>query len=719
MIVLPRRLALSVFLVVAVVSFVSAQTPFYPLRIESQPTIDGVLDDEVWSRAPAVSGFRSFTPDYGKQLAGETEVLMAYDDENLYFAFRCFDPEPSKIKTSITSRDNMWTDDWVCVNLDTFGDQQSLYAIYVNPNGIQGDSRFAGGVESRTVDLVWYSGGTVDEKGYTIEIQLPLKSIRYAETDPVTMGVIFERHISRHREQGTYPPLDPAQGDSWLTQMNPMIYTGLEKQTLLEILPAFTYSERMLADSGKFSVDDIRRDFSLTTKYGITSDLVLDATYNPDFSQVEADAGQVDVNLRFALFYPEKRPFFLEGSENFNIATADFDFAFVHTRTIIDPLVGAKLTGKIGEKNTIATIYAMDELLEVNAKPGEKYAHFAIARYKRSLDKDSFVGGLYAGIERKYGYSRLIGLDGQLRVTEASLLSANAFYSVAQDSTNARVDSGYTFTAQLVHTTRDIDYGAFVRDISRQFRADMGYIPRTGTTRYVVFVTPKIYPGSEILRRIDVGGSADFTKDKFSNLWEQNLELSVRNVLWGGLSVTLDYQYSTEVFESQRFKTGGFYVSGGGQFTNQFSMSLYYRKGKAIYYDPANPYQGDANRVTATAIYQPTGQLKGELNFVYQNFFRESDGERIYDYPITRLKLTYQLNQYLFFRGIGEYNNFRKDLSTDFLASFTYIPGTVIHLGYGSVFDKVKWENGQYLESDRFLEVKRGFFFKASYLWRL
>jgi hypothetical protein len=268
-----------------------------------------------------VSEFKTYAPDYGQDLVGETQVHVAYDADNLYFGFRSFDSEPDRIQASITNRDNIGREDWIGINLDSFNDQQSLYAFYVNPLGIQGDSRYAAGHEDRSFDLVWYSSGQIDELGYTVEIKIPLKSIRYASGDSVSMGVILERHVSRSGEYATCPPPDPDQGESWLTQMSPLVYHGLGQQALVEVLPALTYSYRQADQQGTLATEMSRTDVSLTAKYGITSDLIADATYNPDFSQVEADAGQVDFNVRYSLYCPEKRPFFLEARESFTLAS--------------------------------------------------------------------------------------------------------------------------------------------------------------------------------------------------------------------------------------------------------------------------------------------------------------------------------------------------------------------------------------------------------------
>jgi hypothetical protein len=722
---IPRfRTLVGCILLVAIHSVLSAQEILRPLRIDTPPVIDGTLDEAFWQHAPVVGGFKTYNPDYGKVMSEATEVRMAYDSENLYFAFQCFDSEPGKIKSVVTSRDNNRSDDWVCINLDSFNDQQSLYCFYINALGIQSDSRAIGLNEDLSADFVWYSAGRIDEKGYVIEVCLPLKSLRYGDANPVTMGVVFERRISRKSEHGTYPGLKPERGMSFQTQTLPMVYENLKHYTLFELLPSVTYTQKYNQDQGSLVIDERKPDASLTTKYGITSDLIMDGTYNPDFSQIEADAGQVDINLRYDLFYPEKRPFFLEGAENFRIAatgvsTLDPIVSIVHTRTIINPLLGIKLTGKLSEKNTLASIYAMDRIPDDRKDVAGAYALFPILRYKRTLDDDSYIGGIYAGIELKDGFNRLGGIDGAWRVNESATLEYHGLLSRTKDTSSAAENAGRSLALRYFYNTRNVDYDFSVVDISDNFAANMGYVARTGVLQLAALAKPKIYPESGLFRRVDVELFCGQTEDRPSGLWETSNHISALGVLPGSLSVLAQYTYSTEIFLAQRFRTGGYLISGGGQWTKQMSVSVVFRKMKEIYYDPATPYQGNNDRVSASIIYQPSEQFEANGTLSYSGFYRESNDQEIYTYLISRLKLTYQWNKFLFFRGIVEYNEYKEQLLTDFLASFTYIPGTVMYLGYGSLYQKTQWSNDRYIDSDRFLETQRGFFFKMSYLYRI
>jgi hypothetical protein len=705
----------------------NAAEPLKPVRTDLSPVIDGVLDDAIWESATHVTDFKTFVPDFGKDGSQKTIGYAAYDSENLYFAYRCFDTEPDKIKTSINSRDNIVQDDWVCVNLDTFNDQQALTAFYINPNGIQADSKFSAGNEDFSGDLVWYSAGKMMDSGYTIEVQIPLKSLRYSDKEPVVMSVIFERYISRFSEHSSFPELDPAKGMAILTQMVPLEYSGIKHYTLLEILPAATYSYKSKLKEGKLVKDENKPDFSLTMKYGITSDLILDGAVNPDFSQIESDAGQVDVNLRYELYYPEKRPFFLEGYETFRIAATqaselDPVISLIHTRTIVNPIVGVKLAGKIDAKNTIAAIYAADELPN-DFGSNDKFSHIPIIRIKSALSEDSYFGGLAASVERKNNYNRIAGLDEMFRFGDGSVLESHAIVSSTKNDQLVANQTGHAIGVSFWKMTRDLDYGITAKDLAKDFYADMGYVSRAGILGFTGIMRPKVYPESEYFQKISFELFSGQTKDKFSNLWETFNHISIQPYFLGSLTAKAKYSYSTEVYRGEKFKTGGFHFLIGGQFTKQLSLSLLYRKINAIYYerDPLkSPFQGKSNRVTASAVYQPFDQLSAEADFVYSDLYTTT-GDKVYDYPLYRGKLTYQLNKYLFFRGIAEYNQYRKTLLTDFLASFTYIPGTVFYLGYGSLYEKISWdnENMRYADSDRFLESRRGFFLKMSYLWRM
>jgi len=535
------------------------------------------------------------------------------------------------------------------------------------------------------------------------------------------MGVIFERRVTRRSEQGTWPPLDPAVGPNFLTQNVPMVFTDIRHYTLLELLPDATYNHQEARGARGLERVAGRGDFGLTGKYGVTSQLTLDGTYNPDFSQVEADASQVDVNRRYALFYPEKRPFFLEGRDSFNFSGAGYGplQSVVHTRTIVNPIAGVKLAGKLAPADSLASIYAVDERPTETAGPDDsRYAQVAILRYKHALRGDSYLGGFYTGREQGEAFNRVLGADGAIRVTGASAIGFHAFGSTTRAPGAGEATAGHAVLAEFAHDSRNLSVSLGARDISQDFDTWTGYLTRPGVFGATAAVNPRFYPRSAVVRRIEPSFVTDHVRDAPSGLWENWNEPGLLVLLPRNGRVSASYHWSTEVFRGEAFDTSGVQAVATAQVTTEVTLRGTFGHQRAIYYD-ADPFPGRLTSATATAVYQPTEQWLFDVRATYAGFARASDGERLYDYAIYRAKTSFQVNKYLFFRGIAEYNTYRSQLTTDFLGSFTYIPGTVLHAGYGSFYEKARWEERGLVPAPGLLETRRGFFFKASYLWRM
>jgi hypothetical protein len=685
---------------------------------DKPPVLDGKLDDEAWTNALKRENFETIKPDYNKQPTQKTVAYMTYDEENLYFAFRCFDGEPKKIKASVSRRDAMFQDDYVLIVLDTFNAMQECYGLFLNPLGIQGDGMLnSEGNADPSFDIVWYSKGRIDEKGYTVEARVPLQSIRFPGGKAITMRVAFFRQLVRSSETIVAPPMYADKG-SLLKQSQPVSVTGLKYKRVFEFLPAVTHSTKQSHESGGMKTDERQTDISVTGKIGLTSDLILDGTYNPDFSQVEADAGQVDVNLRFALYYPEKRPFFLEGNELFQFAATIEDgplAMIVHTRRIIDPTFGFKLTGKIGRKNTLAAIYAQDDLPD---DPVDKHPDFAIARYKYALKEDSYLGGFYTGKEYGEGFNRVVGMDGRLRLTQTSTADFHLFGSFTKREEMDGGSNGHALGLRYQYGNRRVIVDFGYQDISDNFQVDTGFLTRTGLRRLSAFAMYRFYPKSNFFQRIEPFYWSFHLYDTADKMFESFNLFTLRFWLPRTTQVRFGAILANEVFAGERFRTSGFDFQGSSQITKEVFTNLFFRHTGAIYYDPTAPLQGYGNRLGGGIQYQPMEKLSFVLSLAYMDFYRDSDKEKLYDYAIIRSRNTFQLNKYLFLRAIFEYNTFRDRLTLDTLVSFTYIPGTVIYAGYGSALEKLEWDGQHYLESDRFMETKRGFFFKISYLWR-
>jgi len=691
--------------------------PFRPARVAAPPVIDGALDEEAWRTATQATQFKTWRPDFGKEPSGRTVVYAMYDAENMYFAFRAFDAEPSKIKASMASRDSIRPDDWICINLDSFNDQQALYAFYVNPLGIQSDSRFAANREDFGFDAVWYSAGRLDGEGFTVEVRIPFKSIRYDSRNPVMMGVIFERNISRRSEGSMYPAMDPRAGYNFTIQMMPMAFADIKHYTLLEVLPDATYSRQDQSREGRLARTSSAGDLGATVKYGVTPQLTLDGAYNPDFSQVEADAGQIDINLRHPLFFPEKRPFFLEGNEVFNIggpAQAGVLQAVLHTRTIVNPLAGAKLTGKLAKPDTLATLYSIDEMPGEDPRPD---AQVSVLRYKRALNQDSYLGGFYVGREQGVAFNRVGGADGTIRLSPSTAIGFHAFGSSTADVAGERQD-GRALGVSLATDNRRITTSLAALDVSTGFQAQSGYLTRNGVFQGLGSLLYKFYPASRTVQQVQIGAASQQTRDAFAGIWETYNEGSAGILLPRATNLRASCYGATEVFADEEFDTSGCSLTFSSQFRKEARLQGTLTHGQAIYYS-LDPFGGRSTRASVTLVYQPSEQWSETLSLTYENFDPASGAPRLYDYTIARSRTTFQLNRYFFARGIVEYNSFRRQLLTDFLASFTYIPGTVLHAGYGSLYEKTAWNGADYVRDGTFQETRRGLFFKASYLWRL
>lgn len=700
---------------------VFAQEPVSLVRTDQPPVLDGVLDEAVYQNLTPLTNFKTFIPDFGKDMPEKTEAYMFYDEENLYFGFRCYESDPSKIVATMRNRDDIRNEDWVCMNLDTQNDKQVITALYVNPLGVQMDARYAAGTEDTSADFVWYSAGQIDDQGYTIEARIPLKSIRFSDQEPVEMGIILERKISRYNTQGMYPEMDPEQGYAFQNQMLIFSMAGVKHYKLFEAIPAFTYSYRNERENGSWKGAEHRPVPSLTLKYGITSDLILDATVNPDYSQVEADAGQIDVNLRYDVYYPEKRPFFLEGSEKFFVAAtktydADPMYLMVNTRSIINPLSGVKLSGKAGQNNDFALMYAMDELPNEQKSLWQKpINHVPILRYKRSFNGDSYVGALYTGTESKDGYNRVYGADGQIRLNQSTLLDFNGFRSHNEEGDNQT--QGHAASLYVHNDTRNFEYGLIVKELSEDFHSHAAFIRRTGITQVGGRLMPKLYTESPVFKRFDIELFGLGGYDQIYKMWEHFAFASVTSYLGGTSYLKLKYYNTSEIYLGEKFKTGGFHTLFMTRFGDWFSGAVLHRFNNAIYYSQ-DPFAGLMNRFTVNLSFQPVTKLNLDFSFLYTDFKRTDNKETVYTYPIERLKVTYQFNKYLFVRGILEYNGYRKSLLSDFLVSFNYIPGTVFYVGYGSLFPSLDFTQVQFFRPDSPYDQIRGVFLKLSYLFR-
>jgi hypothetical protein len=698
------------------------------VKADVKPKIDGILDEKVWQVPPIKKDFISYSPLYGDKLPQETLIWVAYDNKNLYFALMCNDPEPEKIQTSITKRDNVFNDDWVSVSIDAVGNGQTAYVLYVNPSGIQGDSLFTTtGAEDTSPDFVWESAAKITDKGYQVEIGLPLKSIRFKTGKKVKMGILFRRKVNRSGYFAAWPDIPPGHGI--LNRQTQISFKGLKKQLRLEVLPSLTHSNiRNRISQQDWSDSDTDTEFGIGLKYGITSSITAEFTINPDFSQVESDAFQVEVNQRYPLFFREKRPFFMEGADIFNFYTISNGYfpIPVHTRQIIDPSWGAKLTGNLG-KMSFGILSAGDEWpgqpWESGTNPYEgKTAFFGIARGKYSLGKDNYAGILYSGTELADTYNRVFGADFAYRIGKNQRVTASVLHTISGDENGRQGDASDSSNLNLkyVYNTKPLGFSAAFEHIGPDFRMDTSYILRTGMNSGFFWLGIGLYPDPKKtpwLKMISPDFKLQYTHDLITKKKDIYFDPSLYIIMIKEGLIILSYKIYQENWQDQEFKLNQVYVYGALRFNKWLKVAGNYSYGDRIYYSGYPSFKGKSNVGSLSIILQPSKKIFQLFSYTHSDLSR--DEQEIYKVNILYSKTTYQFNKYFFLRAVLQYDSYQKLLLTDFLASFTLIPGTVVHVGYGGLYQNRKWQNNQWIygEGDM-INTKRSFFAKVSYLWR-
>jgi hypothetical protein len=500
-----------------------------PVRVpkfDAVPVIDGKLDDAVWKQAVVLKDFYQVDPGDNTPPSKPTEVLLGYDAKNFYIAYKCYD-EPDKIRATVSKRDSIFSDDYVGFFLDTYNDQRKAYAAFFNPLGIQADGTLTEGRgEDYSLDWVMESKGVINSEGWIVEVAIPFKSLRYVAGKDKLWGAHFFRRIKRiNNELDSWMPFSRNIGSN-LSQAGHL--TGLEGITAersLELIPSLTISEsgRQVGhfpgslpagapDTGRIVNEPVGFDPGLTAKLGITPTVTLDLALNPDFAQVEADQIVVTTNQRFPIFFPEKRPFFLEGIDIFQTP-----LLAVHTRTIVDPDAAVKLSGKQG-RTTFGIMAASDNgpgnldadlrgninacrearLLGVAGDPDncanenilDKNAYIGVLRLKRDLGKqDSTIGMLATSYNFIEKHNQLLGVDGKYRIDKKTFFdfqllgttSRNFFYDPFTDQNNYRTGNGLAYTTILDYTGRNWGWQYYGEGFTRDYRADVGFIGRTNT----------------------------------------------------------------------------------------------------------------------------------------------------------------------------------------------------------------------------------------------
>jgi hypothetical protein len=748
-------------------------------RIDTAATIDGLLDEPVWSRAALLTGFSQYMPADGQPAQDSTEVLVWYAPHGIYFGIRAYEMH-GPVNATLADRDRIDTDDYVQILLDTFNDRRRALVLGVNPLGVQADGirtegsyAAAGGPAAgghfenvdMNPDFVFDSKGRVTDFGYEVEVYIPFKSIRYQSTDPQTWAINILRTVQHSGYQDSWVPARRANA-SFLAQSGTLVgLTGLKRGLVLDVNPFATGKAIGAPDSttGGWRYDT-SPEFGFNARWGMTTNLTLDGTVNPDFSQVEADVGQVTVNERFAVYYPEKRPFFLEGIEQF-----DTPNQLIYMRRIQAPITGAKLAGKTGRVN-IGLLTAVDD--KPYSATGTDYPAYALARLRTDIGQNSSIGATYTGKLDGDNYNHVASADIHLVFAKLYFFEAQIADAFTRTGGVSRAGPLWELTAD--RTGRYWGFHYTLKGIHPDFDAQSGFVPRTGIVnptfmnRFTEYgARGSLLENWTMFLRVD--GIWDYHEffDGKAPL-ETNVGANNFFTLRGGWSLGVSPSWNTSAFDptfySQYYvatpsgtatdtvsftvpgRVNGVYAVTASASTPQFpsfAASVSTTVGKDIaYYEPS---RANSLGFSATLTWRPTDKLRTELRYTHSQLNRERDGTRYSTANIPRVKIEYQVARPLFIRFVGQYDaqtrdalrdprtdqpillrdpttgtytaagrTVQNDLRVDFLLSYRPTPGTVVFFGYGS----------SYTETDafRFSDVRRvtdGFFAKVSYLLRM
>lgn len=709
-----RRILATTILMVLILwprgGFSSSKEVFDIPRFTEAPVIDGVLDNPVWEKeALKIENFHQLSPKEMGDPSEKTVAYVGYDEKNLYVAFRCYDSNPKKIRASVTNRDSCIEDDWVIIFLDTFNEKRRAFGFLLNPLGIQMDCLRIeeGGNENMDFswDTVYFSDGKIDEEGYVVEMAVPFKSIRFPDREDKVWGVTLGRNIPRKGEILLWPDFT-REISGLITQSGEIRIRGdVEKGKNFEIMPVFT--------SLKTKGSKVDPEAGLNLKWGVSSDLTFDFTVNPDYSHIEADAPRIEANQRFALYYAEKRPFFLEGMEIFKFPQVNL----VYTRRIIDPLVGGKATGKVGRFTygflTVYDLNPTESLWEVSDNGGkqDENALFNIFRMKADVGPGSYLGFCLTDKKINGSFNRVAGVDGQLKWKN------NFFFSFQAIGSKTKYDDRETnvvpaLSAEASYFSKYWGAGVSWQSMHPDFEASAGFVNRVDFRSLVGYSFLNFYPEKEFMNQIRLSVNAGQRYGYFGNTLSDQWvggNVHLRFTEFNQLNIT--YRNSMERYEGIDFHKNVININVNFSLIGWLPFGAYFQTGDSIHYDADDPYLGYNNTYGVYFTFKPSKRLQYSLNFTKQTFWEKRGSEQVYDINVVRNRVTYQISKTLSLRSILDYDHYGKEVYGSFLVSWVLRPGTVFFFGVDN--NLLRNEVGSYSQDDYSV------FIKFSYWWRI
>jgi hypothetical protein len=757
-----------------------------PPRIDQAIEIDGRLDEAVWSQAAVLAGFSRYAPVDGAPADNATDVLVWYSPSAMHFGIRATAPAGT-IRATLADRDRIQSDDHIIIFLSTYNDGRQAMVFGVNPLGVQLDGALAEGTRGSgggftgltsgreapdlSPDYVFQSKGRVTETGYEVEVRIPFKSLRYQSQPQQDWGIHVTRVVPQQGIEDSWAPAKRNEA-SFLSQGGRLKnLTDLRRGLVLDLNPVATAKLDGLPAGDTWNYDPSRPEFGMNLRWGITPNLTMNGTVNPDFSQVESDAGQFSFDPRQALFFPEKRPFFLDGIEQF--ATPN---NLIYTRRVVAPIAATKVTGKVTGRTNLAYLAAVDDA-SLSAT-GEDHPVFNILRVQQDLGAKSRAALVYTDRIDGDRSNRVIGSDA--RFVWKDIYSLTMQGALSRSAVNDASPGNVVTTAPLwqgvfARTGRRFAARYTVRGVDPNFRAAAGFISRTGVASGNFNHTLITYgkQGGALDRwSSDVVLDGTWQYDELMaghSSQDRKLHFNNNFTFKGGWRVGGSVLFETFGYDQALYSDYylGRPVASGIEFIKYpdgprlpnldyvFSATTPQRGGVefdalVLWGKDENFYEwssADIIFLNVGAAWKPTDKLRVDARYQLQSFRRRTDDSIVGIRRIPRLKAEYQISRPIFVRVVGEYNSdwqddlrddsrtnlpiyilnrgtgqydraaktYLKSFRADWLFSYQPTPGTVLFAGYGNTLANLD-------EDPRTARLKRtvdGFFLKVSYLFRL
>lgn len=707
-------------------------------KINRSIELTGKLDDPLWQTGQQIELNYEFYPGENTPAPQKTVVTALYDDKNIYFGFHCYDTEPEKIRANLSDRDAMFQDDFVIIVLDTYGDHQKAYELAVNPYGIQGDLMATRTNEDSNFNMVWESAAAINESGWTAEMKIPFKSLRFPKKDIQTWALNISRNMPRNsRIQIAWTPID-RNIPGFLVQSGVIEgLEGIKSSAAIELLPYVMGQQAgNIANAGDpesgLNYEKIEGRAGLGFSYVPGSNFSLDGVVNPDFSQIESDASQISVNTTFAIFYPEKRPFFLKGRELLQTP-------MYYSRSINDPLAAGRIIGKNGslsymyltayDRNTVFMIPGEEESSTI---PTHEKSFVNIARLRYDLGDESYIGGMILTRNISDGYNYLYGFDWNYKFWGNWSFNGEGFFSQTQELNNPELftssrefgSSGYNagfdgekYSGTGVHLVlsrngRNYGFFALVNDFSPTYQSYNGLFSTNNLRQYMLSHSYSFYPQNSFIDRgrIELTGKLQYNHDW--NKKEQVIEPEISLTMKGQTNVRLSYlAMNDELFRGVQFESinrGRFNVNSRP--LNFLSFGFGGQIGKFIY-RTTSPVTGKGHNLNADLTLLPTSKFNISFSYSYSRLSDNVTGDLFYDGDIYRTVLKYQFSPKAFFRTIAEYNSFSESLNIYPLFNYKAGAFTTFYAGITNNFIN-------YGDPFGFTTTNRQYFIKLQYMLR-